>query len=105
MEIRHVMTESVVTAAPDQSVREIAALMRERNVARSCSSTTPVRRWASSPTATWLCRADGLPRHPAPPDPGRAALTGIVTLDDLVVRTGDLELAQSVTRRITRAAL
>lgn len=32
MLIREVMTESVVTAAPEQTVREIAELMRERNV-------------------------------------------------------------------------
>jgi CBS domain-containing protein len=32
-------------------------------------------------------------------------LTGIVTLDDLVVRTGDLELAHQLTSDITRAAL
>jgi CBS domain-containing protein len=32
-------------------------------------------------------------------------LTGIVTLDDLVVRTGDLELAHALTSEITRAAL
>jgi hypothetical protein len=36
-------------------------------------------------------------------DAGR--LTGIVTLDDLVVRTGDLELAHHMTSQITRAAL
>ncbi len=36
-------------------------------------------------------------------DNGR--LTGIVTLDDLAVRTGDLELAQHMTAQITRAAL
>ncbi|MGI8579026.1 MAG: CBS domain-containing protein [Solirubrobacteraceae bacterium] len=36
-------------------------------------------------------------------DGGR--LTGIVTLDDLVVRTGDLELAHHMTSQITRAAL
>jgi len=30
--IRDVMTESVVTAAPDTSVREVAEIMRERNV-------------------------------------------------------------------------
>jgi CBS domain-containing protein len=30
--IRDVMTESVVTAVPDSSVREVAELMRERNV-------------------------------------------------------------------------
>ena len=32
MEIREVMTESVVTATPDAPVRHIAELMRERNV-------------------------------------------------------------------------
>jgi CBS domain-containing protein len=32
MLIREVMTEEVVTAAPERSVREIAELMRERNV-------------------------------------------------------------------------
>jgi len=32
-------------------------------------------------------------------------LSGIVTLDDLAVRTGDLELAQRLTSEITRAAL
>lgn len=32
-------------------------------------------------------------------------LIGIVTLDDLAVRTGDLELAQRMTSEITRAAL
>lgn len=36
-------------------------------------------------------------------DEGR--LHGIVTLDDLAVRIGDLALAQSVTARLTRAAL
>jgi len=30
---------------------------------------------------------------------------GIVTLDDLAVRTGDLELGQRLTTQITRAAL
>jgi CBS domain-containing protein len=32
MEIREVMTESVVTATPDAPVRHVAELMRERNV-------------------------------------------------------------------------
>jgi CBS domain-containing protein len=32
MEIREVMTESVVTAEPASTVQEVAALMRERNV-------------------------------------------------------------------------
>ena len=32
-------------------------------------------------------------------------LTGIVTLDDLAVRIGDLEIAASITAQVTRAAL
>ena len=32
MEIREVMTESVVTAAADTAVRRVAEIMRERNV-------------------------------------------------------------------------
>ena len=32
-------------------------------------------------------------------------LTGIVTLDDLAVRIGDLELVASITAQVTRAAL
>ena len=32
-------------------------------------------------------------------------LIGILTLDDLVVRTGDVELAHQLTSEITRAAL
>lgn len=32
-------------------------------------------------------------------------LTGIVTLDDLAVRTGDLQLAQQMTAEVARAAL
>ena len=32
-------------------------------------------------------------------------LTGIVTLDDVVVRTGDTELAHRITSEVTRAAL
>jgi len=49
-----------------------------------------------------LMAGHGIRRLPVLDD-GR--LTGIVTLDDLAVRTGDLELAQSITARLTRAAL
>jgi CBS domain-containing protein len=33
------------------------------------------------------------------------ALAGIVTLDDLAVRTGDLEMAQQITAQVAKAAL
>ncbi len=36
---------------------------------------------------------------------GDGALAGIVTLDDLAVKTGDLEMAQHLTSQVARAAL
>jgi CBS domain-containing protein len=137
--IRDVMTESVVTALPERSVREVAELMRERNVGSVVlvdDSGTPVgfltdrdlavsvladgrdpgdaaEGHASAPVVTGrpemhvqeaaeLMVSHGIRRLPVL-DSGR--LTGIVTLDDLAVRTGDLDLARSLTAEITRAAL
>ena len=139
MEIREVMTESVVTAPPDAPVRYIAELMRERNVgsvilvdddgspvgfitdrdlavsvlADGHDGGDPAEGHASSPVvtgapgmaiedATELMARHGIRRLPVL-DGGR--LTGIVTLDDIAARTGDAELAQSLTAQITRAAL
>ncbi len=139
MQIREVMTETVVTAAPDTPVRQVAELMRERNVGsvvlvdeegRLAGFVTdrdlaigaltdgrepgdPVSVHASSPVVTAEPNMDveeaaelmvrhGIRRLPVL-DGGR--LTGIVTLDDLAVRTGDLELAHHMTAQITRAAL
>lgn len=73
----------------------------------------PVDAHASSPVVTAepgmgvedaaeLMVRHGIRRLPVV-DGGR--LTGIITLDDLAVRTGDLELAQHMTAQITRAAL
>jgi CBS domain-containing protein len=139
MEIREVMTESVVTATPATPVREVAALMRERNVgsvvlvddrgapagfvtdrdlalsvlADGHAGDAPAGGHASSPVvtgepamdiehATDLMARHGIRRLPVL-DGGR--LTGIVTLDDIVARTGDVELAHRLTAQITRAAL
>ena len=133
------MTEGVVTALPSTSVRQVAELMRERNVGSvvlvdedgSLASFVtdrdlalgaltdgrdpgdPVDAHSSSPIVTAepgmnveeaaeLMVHHGIRRLPIV-DGGR--LTGIVTLDDLAVRTGDLELAQHMTAQITRAAL
>ena len=52
--------------------------------------------------ATQLMVSHGIRRLPIL-DGGR--LTGIVTLDDLAVRIGDLDLAASITAQVTRAAL
>jgi CBS domain-containing protein len=136
--IREVMTESVVTAEPATSVREVAELMRERNVGSVvlCDGGRPVgfitdRDLAVSVLADGRDPSDHVGDHASAPvvtvgpemgvedaaelmvrhgirrlpvvDGGR--LSGIVTLDDLAVRTGDLELAQSMLTEITRAAL
>lgn len=139
MLIRDVMTESVVTATPERSVREVAELMRERNVgsvvlvddagtpagfltdrdlaisvladdrdpneAAAGHASAPVvtgRPDMSVEEAADLMVSHGIRRLPVL-DEGR--LTGIVTLDDLAVRTGDPELGRSLTAEITRAAL
>jgi len=139
VEIRDVMTESVVTAPPECSVRAVAELMRERNVgsvvlvdgvgqpvgfvtdrdlavsviADGRGVDDPAEGHASSPVVTGSPGMDvaeaaelmvrhGIRRLPVL-DGER--LSGIVTLDDLAVRTGDLELAREITIQITRAAL
>ena len=139
MEIREVMTESVVTATPDTPVRQVAELMRERNVgsvvlcdpdgeavafitdrdlavsvlADGHDADTPAEGHASSPVvtgepgmdvteATKLLVDNGVRRLPIVDGD---KLTGIVTLDDLAVRIGDLEIAASITAQVTRAAL
>jgi CBS domain-containing protein len=139
VEIREVMTESVVTATPDAPVRHIAELMRERNVgsvvlvddsglpigfitdrdlavsvlADGHPGDTPAGGHASSPVvtgapgmdvteATKLMVDNGVRRLPIV-DGDR--LTGIVTLDDLVARTGDSALAAQLSTRVTRAIM
>jgi CBS domain-containing protein len=138
MLIRDVMTESVVTADADTTVREVAELMRERNVgsvvllrdqrlagfvtdrdltlgvvADGREATDHAEDHASAPVITASSEMDvnqaaelmighGVRRLPVI-DGDR--LTGIVTLDDLAVRTGEAELVHSLTSQITRAAL
>lgn len=132
------MTGSVVTAAPGATVREVAELMRERNVGSVVlvADGAPVgfvtdRDLAVSVLADGRDAADKAEAHASSPvvtgSPGMEVeeaaalmvnhgvrrlpvldgdrLTGIVTLDDLVVRLGDLELAHHMTSQITRAAL
>ena len=133
------MTESVVTVEPSATAREVAELMRERNVGSVVlvdedgaivgfvtdrdlalgaltdgrDPTDPVAAHGSSPVVTAepgmdveeaaeLMVRHGIRRLPVL-DGGR--LSGIVTLDDLAVRSGDLELAHHMTAQITRAAL
>jgi CBS domain-containing protein len=137
--IRDVMTESVVTAPASAPVREVAELMRERNVGSVVllgddgdpAGIVTDRDLAVSVLADGRDPGDLAGDHASAPVvtgtsdmPVEAAaelmvahrirrlpvrdgdrLTGIVTLDDLVVRTGDVELAHRITTDITRAAL
>ena len=138
MLIRDVMTDSVVTAEADSSVREVAELMRERNVGSvvlvagdALTGIVTDRDLAVSVLADDRAGADRAADHASAPvvtaevamDVRQAAelmishgirrlpildgdrLIGIVTLDDLVVRTGDVDLAHQLTSEITRAAL
>ncbi|MCU0257463.1 MAG: CBS domain-containing protein [Solirubrobacteraceae bacterium] len=139
MLIRDVMTQAVVTAAPATAVREVAEIMRERNVgavvlvaadgapvglitdrdlavgvvAEGRDLSAPAEAHASSPVVTGepamalsdaaeLMARFGIRRLPVL-DGGR--LAGIVTLDDIAVRTADAELQASLTQTITRGAL
>ncbi len=131
MRIRDVMTESVVTAAPDTSVREVAEIMRERNVGSVvlveqgrptgfltdrdlalsilADGRDPIDRAGDHASAPVVTGAPGMDVSEAAelmvehgirrlPVLDGDELIGIVTLDDLAVRTGDAELASAVTR-------
>ena len=139
MQIREVMTESVVTAAPDCPVGTVAEMMRERNVgsvvlvddggapvgfvtdrdltisvlADGRDASDPARAHASAPVVTGRPQMDvqeaadlmvshGVRRLPVI-DGER--IVGILTLDDLAARTGDLGIAQAITSEITRAQM
>ena len=138
MLIREVMTESVVTAEPERTVREVAEIMRERNVGSVVlvQGGRPVG-FVTDRDLTLSVIADGrdfgdhISDHASSPvitaDPGmdveEAAelmvrhgirrlvvidgdrLSGIVTLDDLASRTGDADLAASLSTRVTRAVM
>jgi len=138
MLIRDVMTVSVVSADPGTAVREVAELMRERNVGSVVlvRDGAPVgfltdRDLALSVLADARDPAERAEDHASAPvitvEPGMeveeaaelmvrhgirrlpvvdgSRVTGIVTLDDLAARTGDLELAHHMTSQVTRAAL
>ena len=138
MLIRDVMTETVVTAAPERTVREVAELMRERNVGsvvivangRPTGFVTD-RDLALSVIADGRDFGDHVSDHASSPvigaEPGMGVeeaaelmvrhgirrlvvldgdrLSGIVTLDDLVSRTGDAGLAAQLSTRVTRAVM
>jgi CBS domain-containing protein len=139
MQIREVMTQSVVTAPPDCSVGTVAELMRERNVgsvvlvdgdgepvgfitdrdlaisvlADGREASDPAEAHASSPVVTGepemdvhaaaeLMVSHGIRRLPIVDG---ARMVGILTLDDLAVRTGDVDVVRAITSDVTRAQM
>ena len=139
MQIREVMTESVVTAPPDCPVAAVAELMRERNVgsvvlvdgggapvgfitdrdlainvvADGRDGSDPAEAHASSPVVTGepgmdvRAAADLMVRHGVRRLPvlDGERMVGILTLDDLAVRTGDVDVVRAITSDITRAQM
>ena len=139
MQIREVMTESVVSTACDASLGDVAALMRDSNVGSVVilDGGRPIAMITDRDIAL-VVGADGVERgqrvKPYAAQPlvtgdiemnveeaaahmvqnrvrrlpildGDGGLAGIVTLDDLAVRTGDLEMAQHITSQVAKAAL
>jgi CBS domain-containing protein len=139
VQLAEIMTGSVVTAPPAAPAREVAALMRDRNVgsvvladesgrpvgivtdrdlalcvvAEERGPQEPVQEFATAPVVTGetgmdLEEAAALMvehRIRRLPVMESDRLAGIVTLDDIAVRTGNLEIAQQMTAEVARAAL
>ena len=133
------MTDNVVTADSDASLKDAATLMRDRGVgsvvvcdgkrpigmitdrdvalavvADGVASDQPVRPYITHPLVTGHSEmnveeaaAEMVQNRVRrlPIVDGEGALAGIVTLDDLATKTGDLEMAQHLTSQVARAAL
>jgi CBS domain-containing protein len=139
MQLRDIMTATVVTAGLDADLLEVARLMRDHGVgsvvlcdpggapaamitdrdlavralADARSGSEPVRQHASRPLVTGepdmdleeaaaLMVQHQVRRLPVVDGGG---LAGIVTLDDIAVRTGNLEVAQKMTQEVIEGAL
>jgi CBS domain-containing protein len=136
--ISDVMTQGVVTAGTDDTLRHVGELMRDRNVGSVvvCEGDRPVGvitdrdlalavvadavdagevagAQASRPLVTGHVEMDIqeavalMVQHRIRrlPVTDRDELVGIVTIDDLAVRAGDLQLAQQITAEVAKAAL
>jgi CBS domain-containing protein len=136
--ISEVMTQGVVTAQSDDSLRRVGELMRDRNVGSVvvCEGDMPMgvitdRDLALAVVADQVDAGDVAGTHASRPlvtgevemDLEEAvalmiqhrirrlpvtdgdALVGIVTIDDLAVRAGDLHQAQQITAEVAKAAL
>jgi CBS domain-containing protein len=139
MQLREIMTPGVVTADADFEIREVAQLMRDRNVGSVviCDAEgTPEamvtdRDLAIGALADERPGSETIAAHLSTPlitgepqmDLEEAAalmvqhrirrlpvvdgdeLVGIVTLDDIAVRSGNLEVAQRMTHQVIEGAL
>lgn len=138
MRVGDFMTHQVVTAQPEDPVRAVGELMRDRNVgsvvvtdgerpvgvvtdrdlallvvADGVDASEPVRDHMSRPLVTGETEmeleeaAALMVEHRIRRLPLRDGerLAGIVTIDDLAVRAGDLKLAQQMTAEVAKAAL
>ena len=139
MQLREIMTPSVVTADLDDDTLAVAQLMRDRSVgsvvvcgpggdpvamvtdrdlavrvlADQRQASEPVRDHVSRPLVTGdaemqLEEAAALMvqhRIRRLPVIDGDDLVGIVTLDDIAVRTGDLDVAQRMTQEVIEGAL
>jgi CBS domain-containing protein len=139
MQLREIMTASVVTASPEAPVERVAGLMRDLNVgsvvlvdesgrpvamvtdrdltidvlAEAGDPLAPVSECATTPVVTGEADMDleeaaalmvshRIRRLPVLEE---GELVGIVTLDDIAVRTGNLEVAQQMTAQVARAVV
>jgi CBS domain-containing protein len=139
VQLRDIMTASVITAAPEHSVVEVARRMRDHNVgsvvivepdglpiamitdrdlalrvlAEGLDPAEPVADQVTRPLVVGdpqmeLEEAAALMvqhRVRRLPVVDRGVLAGIVTLDDIAVRTGNLEVAQRMTREVIESAI
>jgi CBS domain-containing protein len=136
--ISDVMTQDVVTAGGEDTLRSVGELMRDRNVGSVvvCDGDRPVgvitdRDLALAVVADGVHPEDAAQSHASTPivtgevemDIEEAVvlmiqhrirrlpvtegelLVGIVTIDDLAVRAGDLHVAQQITAEVAKAAL
>jgi CBS domain-containing protein len=136
--ISDVMTQGVVTAGSEDTLRSVGELMRDRNVGSVvvCDGDRPVgvitdRDLALAVVADRVDPDDRVQEHASKPIvtgevemdieeavaimiqhrirrlpvTGGEELAGIVTIDDLAVRAGDLHQAQQITAEVAKAAL
>jgi CBS domain-containing protein len=137
--LREIMTPSVVTASPRTPVRQVAELMRDRNVGSVVlaeEGDRPVGIITDRDLAIGVLAGAGEPGDAAErcatcpvitgeedmeleeaaalmvthrirrlPVVDADRLVGIVTLDDIAVRTGNLEVAKKMTAEVIEGAL